>query len=413
MLQQRALIFIESNTTGTGHIFVQVARDEGLVPLLLTENASRYPRLIEDGVQVCQVDTGDEDAIFRSCEQLSKCFAIAGVISTSDYFIVKASSVAKKLGLPGSPSAKIAAARQKDVQYERLRTAGVRVPRTVLVLTRNQAVSAAKMVGVPVVLKPVAGSGSVGVKLCSSLAEVDTHSGSLLRDRVNERGIPVRRECLVQELVDGPEFSVEVISGQVFGITRKYLSEAPFFVEVGHDFPAQLSLDIRSELERTAIHAVQALGLCWGPVHVELRLSSNGPTIIEVNPRLAGGMIPHLMKLATGIDPIAAVVRLATGQHRAHTPALGSHASIRFILPLRSGLLSGYTGLSVARNVPHVVDVSTYRQLGEPILIRGDFRDRVGHIIVSAADARDAHVAAAESMRHVKVQLVDVADHVS
>ena len=46
-------------------------------------------------------------------------------------------------------------------------------------------------------------------------------------------------EVLIEEYLQGPEYSVEIFGGEIIGITRKYLSREPYFVEIGHDFPAQ------------------------------------------------------------------------------------------------------------------------------------------------------------------------------
>ena len=79
--------------------------------------------------------------------------------------------------------------------------------------------------------------------------------------------------------------------------------------------------------------ALRALGLGWGPAHVELRLTQDGPRIVEVNPRLAGGMIPRMVEEALGIDLIEHVVadRRRAGRGRSR-PARSRAASIRFLL---------------------------------------------------------------------------------
>ncbi len=48
--------------------------------------------------------------------------------------------------------------------------------------------------------------------------------------------------------------------------------------------------------------AIRALGITAGVSHVEIRLVDGRPRIVEVNGRLAGDMISHLVHLATGGD---------------------------------------------------------------------------------------------------------------
>lgn len=59
--------------------------------------------------------------------------------------------------------------------------------------------------------------------------------------------------------------------------------------------------------------AHEALGLTRAMTHTELRLTSSGPRVVEVNARTGGGMIPRLGQLVTGIDLGRVSAELAVG----------------------------------------------------------------------------------------------------
>ena len=63
-----------------------------------------------------------------------------------------------------------------------------------------------------------------------------------------------------------------VIEGNVhiLQITDKLTTGAPYFVEMGHSQPAQLSEKIQIEVCKVAVGAVQAIGIDNGPAHVEM-----------------------------------------------------------------------------------------------------------------------------------------------
>ena len=44
------LVFIESNTSGTGRLFIKAAREHGYQPVMLTERPERYAFLEQDSV---------------------------------------------------------------------------------------------------------------------------------------------------------------------------------------------------------------------------------------------------------------------------------------------------------------------------------------------------------------------------
>ena len=160
---------------------------------------------------------------------------------------------------------------------------------------------------------------------------------------------PLTAALLVEALVEGPEFSVEVFSGRVIGITRKHLGAPPAFVEAGHDYPAVVSADVARALTAAVTRGTELLGLGWGPLHWELRMQGGRAWAIEVNPRLAGGFIPELVRHAEGIDLIRETLRLVVGQAPELDPARHRHASIRFLFAPGAGRLDAAAGIEAAR----------------------------------------------------------------
>ncbi|HEX9969027.1 MAG TPA: ATP-grasp domain-containing protein [Acidimicrobiales bacterium] len=390
----RAVALVESNTTGTGRLFARAAVNLGFDPVLLCADPARYPYAAEDGLRTEVLDTTDVDAVLATCRALDP----AGVTSSSEYYIATAAAVAAALGLPGAKAEAITACRDKARQRATLAAAGVPGPGFRAAESVDDAVAAADDLGLPVVLKPVAGSGSIGVRLCKDADEVATHATALLSQAVNERGTPVPGRLLVEELAVGPEYSAEAFDGRVLGVVAKHLGDPPFFLEVGHDFPAPLSAGDGAAVHAVAEAALEALDLCFGPTHVELRLTPSGPVVIEVNPRLAGGNIPELVRHAVGIDLVTETVRLVTGG-RPHLDATRDrHSAIRFLLAPVAGTLEGVEGAGRAEGVEGVVDVKVTRAAGDAVTRGGDFRDRIGHVLACAKTADEAQAAAATAL---------------
>ena len=77
----------------------------------------------------------------------------------------------------------------------------------------------------------------------------------------------------------------------------------------------------------------RALGLADGITHTEVRMTAQGPVIIEVNARLGGDMIPYLGKLATGVDPGQVAANAARGAHPRLEVSRHQVAGIRFLYP--------------------------------------------------------------------------------
>ena len=53
-MSQASLIFIESNTSGTGRLFAQTAISLGYYPIVVSEGPERYPYLAQDNIETIQ-----------------------------------------------------------------------------------------------------------------------------------------------------------------------------------------------------------------------------------------------------------------------------------------------------------------------------------------------------------------------
>ncbi|WP_185893427.1 ATP-grasp domain-containing protein [Streptomyces sp. WAC08241] len=407
--------FLESNTTGTGREFCAAARARGLRPVLLTRDPGRYPYAAEDGIDTLVLDSADPAAVLDRCAALARDGAgLAGVASSSEYFVATAARVATALGLPAADGDALARCRDKERQREALAVGGVPVPAFAPAATPEEAVRAAEEIGHPVVLKPVSGSGSVGVRLCRDSAETLDWAKRLLDRATDERGAPVGARLLVEAAVRGPEFSVETFDDTVVTVVAKHTGPEPYFVETGHDVPAPLPAADTEALGSVALRALTALGLGWGAAHTELRLTGTGPVVIEVNPRLAGGMIPVAVRAALGTDLVDAVVARAAGAppgtRREGGPAAGGgHAAVRFLPAAREGLVTAVGGLADARTAPGVVAATVATAPGRTVGITHSFQDRLACVVATGADAAQAARRAAAAARLIRIELEEPA----
>lgn len=141
---------------------------------------------------------------------------------------------------------------------------------------------------------------------------------------------------MVEEYMRGPEVSVEimVIAGEphILAITDKYITPPPYFVELAHCEPSGLDAGTQEQIRKVAAQAVRAIGIENAPAHVEIKVTEEGPKIVELAARLGGDFITsRLVPLSTGIDMVGASVLLATGETPDLTPKRNCGAAIHFI----------------------------------------------------------------------------------
>jgi biotin carboxylase len=127
--------------------------------------------------------------------------------------------------------------------------------------------------------------------------------------------------------------------------------------------------------------------------------------MIEVNPRLAGGRIPTLVRLAIGIDLVGATVDAAIGADCALPEPGAGHASVRFLVPPRAGRVRRTAGVAEAAAVAGVVDVVISARPGQQVGGTGSFLDRVGYVITAAPTAVAARAAAETALSLLEIDV--------
>jgi S-sulfo-L-cysteine synthase (3-phospho-L-serine-dependent) len=407
MTERSYLLFVESNTTGSGVHALRKARDLGWQPVLLTRKPVLYAGAAETGATIVVCETNELSELRRAIDGLlaEQPGTVAGITTTSEFYVETVAVLAAERGLPTNPPEMIRACRNKGQTRQRLTAAGLPQPRFVIVEQIAQLPAAIAAIGLPCVVKPADDTGSFGVRLCATSEELHTHAAELLAMRTNVRGQSNAGAILCEEYIDAPEFSVETFAwnGAIVcvGITQKQVSTPPFFVELGHVFPAALTQDAARRIEETTLAALRLLGNRNGPVHTEVKLTPRGCVIVEINPRLAGGMIPELVLQATGIDLLTNQLLAASNREPELEPRRRACAGIVFLTAPDAGIFGGVPQIEALRVQPAVVQAVITKAVGQPVQAPRSAYDRLGYVILQAEDRS----ALAELLRQAQQQL--------
>lgn len=414
-MKGKHFLFVESNTTGTGALAVTRLLESGARVTFLARQPDKYPFLTAPAppapeLSVVVLDTNDPDAVAACVSGVRQQRGLDAILTFSEFYVATVAEVAQRYGYRYLSPAAARTCRNKFETRKALRTAGLAVPEFRLVASEEEARRAAREVAYPCVVKPPADSSSKGVRLVRDGDELLGHFRQLHAWRINDRGQRLSGEVLIESLLLGPEVSVETVTlspgdVRVIGITAKHLSPPPLFVEVGHDFPAALGEEDEAAIRGTALAALAAVGFDFGPAHTEIRLTAAGPVVVEINPRLAGGMIPELVRHALGIDLLAAFLKQLEGHPVDLAPLRAEWASIRFLVADRSGCLAGIAGVDDARGVPGVLEVSIGKRPGATVRPAEEAADRIGFVIASGPSRAQVLLEVEEAARRVRLDI--------
>ena len=248
------------------------------------------------------LDFTDPDGAAQELAEAVRARQPRAVLGTDDQTAVIAARAAHLLGLPHNPPEAAEAARNKRLARERLRAAGVPVPRFVALALGEPPPGD---VPFPCVVKPLVLSGSRGVIRANDPAELRAALGRVARllrsPQVAMRRDPELQRMLIEEFLTAPEVAVEGL------LTRGELRvlalfdkpdplDGPFFEETLYVTPSRHPAALQDAIARAAGDGCAALGLREGPVHAELRLSPEGPRILEIAARSIGDITQSAAK---------------------------------------------------------------------------------------------------------------------
>jgi biotin carboxylase len=341
------VLVIETNGAGNGVMGLRAARALGYRAHFVTSSLDQYAGMADHpgdaADQVSVVDTYDVTKLLRFGHGRRP----AAVLAFDDFRAVQAAILADHLGVRAGPSVDaLANVRFKDRMRACLAPTRHHVRFGVHALDGD----VRSDVGFPCVVKPVDGSGSVGVRVCDRADELReaVASARAARDKVAVGGYRIDH-LIVEEVVAGDEFSAEMVwdagrgEWRVVGITKSHFSDPPHRVELGHVFPHPLDPALAAHVASELRDVLRILGLRGTIVHLEFRLDGDRVRIIEVNPRPAGGRITALTRFARGVDLTVLHLFAHLGLALPAEPpgsAPERFAAVRFFVPATPGRIT-------------------------------------------------------------------------
>ena len=156
------------------------------------------------------------------------------------------------------------------------------------------------------VLKPIYGTASKSVIKIDSFKENKAAVEKLMQDCSDQ-------DLIIEEFVDGSEYALEgnLINSELnkIAIFDKPINyKEPYFEESIYIAPTEIPDKTQKEIVNLIGKACKKLGLENGPVHVEFKIHNKEIFIIEINPRMIGGLCSRCLSFGlfkTSLEEIA------------------------------------------------------------------------------------------------------------
>ena len=331
------------------------------------------------------------------------------ITSTSDGPVRTAAYVNEKLGKqPDLSYEDSLCATIKSYMRERLKECHVPIPQYFVVSNEKEFQNAVQALQGDMIVKPADNAGSRGVVLIKKDAESGkTQPEDTLAVYEYSKSNSRNGVVMVEEFMEGEEVSVEAmtVNGEttVVTITDKLTTPPPYFVELAHTEPSRHPAKLQEQIREITKQAVAAIRLQNGPSHTEVKLTKNGPKIVELAARLGGDFITsRLVPLSTGVDMVGNSVILATGGQIELAKKWDKGAAIRFISG-ESGTIKQITVPKEVYGLPGIEEIVLYKKAGDTSNGTKSSNDRLGHVIATGKDAKEAFERATEVLNRISV----------
>ncbi|MEC8929732.1 MAG: ATP-grasp domain-containing protein [Verrucomicrobiota bacterium] len=265
-----------------------------------------------------------------------------------------------------------------------LAAAGFKMPSFSRCESLAECVECAEAIGWPVMIKPLASQSSLGVnrvddpdQMAAAFEETASLGGSAV---------------LVEEFLDGPEFSVEgcvgaeghaslCFSEQSHYEHRPMVADALVYSPTHPEYDYAVLRDLNDRV-------VGALGLPFGLTHAEYKWTGAEFQLVEIAARGGGTCVTsHLVPALTGVEPYPLYLSAALGElpplPRASLGRCGALDFLHFL----PGRVQSVEGLESVRAMPGILNVGLNYVAGEVIPEPTNATNRAGYCL-TVADTR-------------------------
>lgn len=336
----------------------------------------------------------------KECLEYAKKEKIDGVLTAAtDYGVLTAAYIAREMHLPGLNYDVAKLVKNKYQVRKRLYEYSVDDTEQAYEVDKDTDLSAlSKKILFPVMVKPCDGSGSRGA------SRVDGKERFPEACRV-AMATSATNKVTVETFIEGKEYGAEsiVVNGEphVLGIMRKWMTEPPYYAELGHAIPTDLSPEVELRATRCVKNAIDALGINFGSVNMDMLITDEGKIhIIDVGARMGGNMIgPCVIPYGAGVDYVGDMLRNAVGD-KVELASKEHGAVATRLLAFKEGVIKKLPDFA---EIEKKYDVEIYHHMtvGQKVNEYHTNLDGLGYIVARADEIEKAIENAENALKYI------------
>lgn len=337
----------------------------------------------------------------KACLEYAKENEIDGVLTAAtDYGVLTAAYIVKEMGLSGLKYEVAKLIKNKYKVRKCLYENHVDdFEQSYEVYEDTNIDELSKKIVYPVMVKPCDGSGSRGASRVDRAEDLKDACKYAMDGSITHR-------AEIETFIIGREYGAEslVVDGKIYvlGIMQKWMTHPPYYAELGHSIPNDLSLVIEAKVIEYVKNAIKVLGINSGSVNMDLLITEDGKVyIVDIGARMGGNMIgPCIIPYGTGIDYMAAMIQNAVGDEVDLTVGKKSAVATR-LLAFGDGIVKQLPDFDKIEN-EYDVEIYHHLEIGQAIREYHTNLDGCGYIIAKGNNIDEATQKAEQTLDYFK-----------
>ncbi|WP_227938070.1 ATP-grasp domain-containing protein [Alkalihalobacillus deserti] len=254
----------------------------------------------------------------------------------------------------------------------------------------------------PLIVKAPVSTGSKDVLLVEDREQLKTAIQSFIK---KFRDQPV----LIEEYLDGPQYLLEILVQQgeihLVAVIKQEISKNERFIVTGYGLLANVEKEMKNSLDEVIKTIIKNLQIENGAFHLELKRVNDQWKLIEINPRISGGVMNRLIEVGFGINLVRETIKLYTGQKALIDKQYHKYAYAHYITVNSTGRLKKVTGKQRALRYEGVEEVYIKPRKGALLTPPLSMGRRYGYVLASADTLLKAKSIAKEAAKEIQFHL--------
>ncbi|KYG92077.1 biotin carboxylase [[Bacillus] sp. KCTC 13219] len=399
----KTIVFIGTNKSGSSREAIKAAESLGYFTVLFTNNEKQFLQRKEyaDVHKMVLVDITNMNAMRKAILTLQQTqLTIISIVSFTDPYVHTASLLCDEFCQNYAQSEAIATMENKEATRQYLQKFEF-TPKFTILQADN--VSELPKMSFPLIVKSPKSTGSKDVLYALNKKQLNQHITALQEKYPKDT-------IMIEEYIDGPQYLVETIihNGQphLIAVIEQDITQGKRFIITGYTVLAHIPAKMQEDLQNIVESITTAFQLKNGAMHLELRHTKAGWKLIEINPRISGGAMNHMLQAAFGFSLVQETLKLLIGEKPNIEPLHHHFVYTKYLVVERKGVLERVTGRNKAKSSPGVVDVYIKPRRGTVLIPPLSMGHRYAYVIATGRTKheakRNAYSAAKKIHFHLK-----------